>query len=1846
MAEFDELRQQLHQSRSQRDEAADRVQQAKEDLKRLAAEEAALNRTFNPRNQEQQRERERIKSQRADAEGNLKSGQAELRQIGDRLGEAIKDFAIFTDPREAIGRFNDQIPILLFPVRLETRFKTVSEGRASHRQLWVRVYPDECSIDTFEETLSENEVTNAQLYWIGIWKAGGIEEQERAAWRGLVASHGSGRAAWIVENYQPPNIPTKPAKAAATDVILVVATSVPLGAAEEMATAKFWRELWRADGVKADEDAARATFEAAVGVDRAAEIIKQFEPANLDEKPQPPRKKSDLNVNTAFVIFPAPETVPTKQQSWSRAPTIAAFPDRFVFIGYNGTAEPLVVVGNPIPSPLVAGPDPSADPPDQLKQENGELIIPNEMKWMIDFDRAVEVGMAFRIDLDGAQAQGGFDRVLVIGLRLSADEKTAKAELETLFQHHQRGRNGLSLVPQGTPTNNTESSGSGFTRSDDADASYDDYFKKDSLFDDSVDWLKKRDGQWLAESLGIDSTILEKVRHSDGVDQIEARAMNIALWPGTLGYWMETMMKPVFSSTAIENTRDFTNQFVIGRGAIPAVRIGKQPYGILPASAFSRMSWMEAREGPVTFRPDPFFTFLRRLRDVLREMKKDWTTMAAAVSYTGKASDAHQTLLDIVGLHPGAVEFSQRYAESVDEWYNRLVFFRSNRLFAAVISRDDFLKSRVDLLARFGYTAAAKPDLLNKVFFGRHNQLNGPLIDDVPLSETAAIRSYTAATKNYLEWLIEAANTSVETLRAQNGFLDDKPPRALLYILLRYALEQGYKLTSIKLRESLGIFSLEQANAARSEPPFIHVKAEAQSSESGYQLLYATEPAIHPTMTVADYITHSLGTLEVARYLSQQVAALEVLKKTPTARLERIFAEHIDCCSYRLDAWLLGLVHYQLALMRDVRNGQETGPRPDIYLGAYAWLENLRPEEKTLTPVQLDPELDSIFNKDNLAPLQRDSANQGHIHAPSLNHAVAAAVLRNGYISDASPDNRQTMAVNLTSERVRIALSILDGIRGGQSLGALLGYQFERGLHDRHGLAEVDKFIFPIRREFPLAANRLTSTQQPDPKVSIESLEARNVMDGLALIEQIKKTISPIEPNTKFYPFGKTTLPSLSDAEAAAIDAEVQRILDTNDAVADLALAEGVFQAVQGNYDRVAGTLDSYTKGNFPPEPDVVRTPTSGAGLTHRVALHLKAGVAPNDSPIAGVNSTPRAQADPALNNWLANVLPPLDQVGCKATFRDAATDTDAELVVTLGDLKIQPLDLLYLIRGESQQAMSELDDRIVRHIFATKTPRPSAGVSITYMEKGSVKFSVFQLMPLLVSLRKSALSSRPLRASDLALATEGEQKLDQDVSADATRVTLPRTALTTLRGDLDNFRAALEGAASNVDDEIDTLVALFERAARFGILQTGWGFAYEWRKGQFQSVIKKTNELVQRWDGRLAHFSDVVTQFNSLPPTVTAEEKTQLLQRAEQLVSTTLSQPPPAAPVGLDAKHDTFDARRLDFEKIAATKRTRFTDLLADVEALLPITDFDLTEFTITEAEDRVTIFREDALNTVTVVLAEIDRRLDSSGNSLTDYGTAAEAAAQVQALTVAAKALLGDDIVFVPEFTPTAEQADEIANAFAASRSGDLFDHLTTDEQIDFPVDEWLYGVARVREKMWAWERVVVLSGAFGKTEPELTAMQLPFKTDDDWLALKFPETYKLDGDRLLYTAHFVADFAKGTPQTGLLLDEWNEVIPGRDAMTGVSFHFDRPNNEAPQTMLLVTPTAFRGAWQWADLVDALNETLDLAKVRAVEPAQIDATAYATFLPATIMATTHSGLTISANLALNNNVQTFVRS
>jgi hypothetical protein len=126
------------------------------------------------------------------------------------------------------------------------------------------------------------------------------------------------------------------------------------------------------------------------------------------------------------------------------------------------------------------------------------------------------------------------------------------------------------------------------------------------------------------------------------------------------------------------------------------------------------------------------------------------------------------------------------------------------------------------------------------------------------------------------------------------------------------------------------------------------------------------------------------------------------------------------------------------------------------------------------------------------------------------------------------------------------------------------------------------------------------------------------------------------------------------------------------------------------------------------------------------------------------------------------------------------------------------------------------------------------------------------------------------------------------------------------------------------------------------------------------------------------------------------------------------------------------------------------------------------------------------------------------------------------------------------------------------------------------------------------------------------ELTPFQLPYRANDSWLAMEFPADHVIEGDSMLYTAYAPA-LNPAASIAGLLVDEWTETIPVREETTALTFHYDRPNCEAPQTLLLVTPSTAKGVWTWQEVVASLHEALDLARLRAVEPDQLDTLEYA---------------------------------
>jgi len=1955
MPDFNQIRKELADARQQQDKTEDALLAAKQALKRVLAEEARLARIFDEENQEHKALRIALEKRRKKLEAEIKSLKDQKNQWQATASAQFAEF-LFADPQSQVEQLRDDTPFLLFPVRLETRFKTFEGPDGTSNWLWVRIYPDDCLVDSFERELSESEILAAREFWANYRKSGGVTDQERGAWRSLVGSLGSGRAAWVVQEENKQLVLADPAtpgpqKEKETDIILVIPTETAPTPAETTALRTYWSSAWLADGDKTLTDNAFAKLKSDLSIsdDVAARLLVQWKPSNFTESPAPPLKKNEVGLEVYFLIFNKIKETPAKQTSWTRAPRSRVLPDRFVLILENYSGPMQEIVGKAIPSPLTVGVDPSLEKDEQLRQEAGELIVSEEMKWMTDFERSVEWGMGFKIQLTDGQMQQGFKRIIALGLRLSAGAEDGKALVEELFTHHKFGKSGFGLLPQGTPTNNVENESSGHSSSedDDADASFDVFFGDKGDFTETSNWTEKTDGQWLAEWLGISSEALQSTLHADGRDQIHARAMNTALWPATMGYMMDTMMRQVFDANpqtanfddnAVLFTRWFFTHFVSGRGSAPAIRIGKQPYGILPATNFFQMKGFDGDNflPPAGIPlPQSWRSGMMKLYDILKKMALHWRWLSHRADFVGKNKDPHQVLLNVVGLHPSSVEYYQRYTLSMGHLWNTVKLNGAKAVYESLLGAlnktvpppdlDEEAagldKDAMWLLHWLGYKGDEQPDVLEKVFLPKQQLMKGPVVDDRPLSETEPVREYTAPPaegqpgKNYIQWLIDAARTSHETLRKEEGFLDGKPPTALLYLYLRHALMEGYADAGLRLYWAAQLMDSPALWTAKLDPVFIHVEGNKQASESRWSPLYKKEPQITGSADklVIDHVTTQIQAQAIpTRFVNEQIAALERLQDAATAQLERAFSEHVDLVSYRLDAWLWGMKHFHLASMRfpmPVTGGPPQGKKQGIYLGAYGYLEEVRPEFKTLIPKVLQGELAQIFQKSGEPPLVTDSTNYGFIHAPSLNHGVTAALLRNAHKEYSTGPNKQTFAINLSSERVRLAVSFLEGMRNGQSLAALLGYQLERGLHDRYNESQnlfLDGVIYELRKAFPLYSNRLQTTKDDD--AAIQAIEARNVVNGLDLVNAAKQ-----HPD---YPFGKSNLPNnLTQAEEGAINEEVRRLLDIHDAIADLAMAEGVHQVGLGNYERAAATLDAFGKATFPVEPEVAYTPRSGVTLTHRIGIHLETGLdpsAPAANPYNGIiPMTPRAQAEPALNKWLAGLFPDPATTGVQAAIEDGTSNT-IMFFVTQKDLQLQAIDLLHMLDLENEQAMTELDDRIEHFLRAKPDAVPQGAITIEYTQPDSSgRITFFQLAPMLKSLRALAVSSRPLRSTDLALHEEATQEAENAVFFETQRPATLQTLITqldtlknglaagaypamqaryddasllrediaaleaqianpqpgddvdALKATLAAKQAALAAKETEIIDNLDALALQaagdFNQIARYGIPQAGTGWIRDEIKRLMNLMIAKVTELRDRWNQKTLDFGAKFSEYNALPVSTPDEVRYDRIAEMERLISVTQTVPgetdtPATVLTAVLAKKAAFDGKLGDVKSSLGTIPGTMADLRTDILILVAdVPGFDLTPFDMADAEKQLQVYGEDLLKKVSNVAGVLQKQVDAANAKMADHADAADAKTAVAALSDAAKIIFGDGFQLIPSFALSATQADELANATAASADLVKFqsDDLPADQRVDFPVDHWLYGAARVREKLKHWESLNFLAEAFGNTPPSLQPVQLPYQPNDRWLALQFrkpgesEEDFKVDADRLLYTSAWAVPFDKTAPQCGLLVDEWTEVIPTKTETTGLAFHFDRPSSEPPQTMLLAMPSIFRGHWEWSDLVSSIIETFEMARLRAVEPTMVDDLPYARFLPATMMTVTTYLLTISTNLSVNNQMYAYIK-
>lgn len=333
----------------------------------------------------------------------------------------LKEFQAFSDPHVYLQELDDKYPILLLPLRLETRFKevTIPDSSVTKPQLWIRVFPDDVAIDAFESTLSKNELRNAKSYWQALWKAADNISEQRGAWRSLVANHGSGRAYWITQSYIPLNNSMRPVTREKNQVILVISTEKPLEENQKRFVENYWETFWRNTGNVRKLEEARQNLINVLGASRAQEIMAQYAPFNLADLPPPDYDYVTAEVSVVFIEFPDSNAFNIRLQSWSVPPTVNVMPERLVVQGFYNDSLEINEISEPIASRLIVGPDPSLEEGEAMRLEGDDLVVNDEMKWMIDFEEAIKKGMGFKIDLTSDQAVRGFDRLFVLGVRIS-----------------------------------------------------------------------------------------------------------------------------------------------------------------------------------------------------------------------------------------------------------------------------------------------------------------------------------------------------------------------------------------------------------------------------------------------------------------------------------------------------------------------------------------------------------------------------------------------------------------------------------------------------------------------------------------------------------------------------------------------------------------------------------------------------------------------------------------------------------------------------------------------------------------------------------------------------------------------------------------------------------------------------------------------------------------------------------------------------------------------------------------------------------------------------------------------------------------------------------------------------------------------------------------------------------------------------------------------------------------------------------------------------------------------------------------------------------------------------------
>ncbi len=971
---------------------------------------------------------------------------------------------------------------------------------------------------------------------------------------------------------------------------------------------------------------------------------------------------------------------------------VRLMPDHFIAIGWHGDNEIFRVAGNPVSDDLVASPDPTRA--GVTIDANGLRTDPG-MSWMFDYDAAVERGMAITVDLAGKTGLAEVTTLLVLGVD-ATDPDTGAKGLAALLAAHQRAGD-FAFVPQGTPTNNTDSVAAGYTRHERELAD----LERRELGDPVRTRLAWDNAERFAMALGLpDAAPYRHAAFGDDTELLRSRAMRAALFEATLGTFIRLALPLHGGGQLVQRVLPPVRQWFIdevtGGAPIPSIRIRNQPYGIVPVAA-------PAAPGPT----DP--TALK-VRDVVDLLRNEWRFAAGGVvRLDHDAVDAAGAFTpDDIGIvlagEPHPAEFAARGAEEFDTVETSGPFVPTGMYLIGGDGESVFYEWQDGYRGEWDEGLAAlledTPHVHEELetFLAQYPEATGI---EGQLSRWLAFRDHVAVLSEPQEtdsgamqswrYLPEAVAAPARDRRPTRAALGPRAPAAPGAVarhraLCRRARREQQPAPADPFR------CLDQGRAARS-------RRRARRPRQRARRRVPLRPPDPPRRGTDPYpvpddaaLLHQLVGQTVHHLRTADIPCLATLAAVDAPTLEWHARETLGLGTHRLDAWATSVVARQLLELRYPERvpapGSQGGSpvqRGGVHVGAFGWVTGLRPRDST--------------------------ASQGFVHTPSMGHAATAAILRSAWTARGEGSALAPAAVDIQSARVRTSEWLLDGVRNGQALGDLLGYRLERYLH----AISLDALIAPLRHSVG-AGQVPPDTTAEDPVDGLEALElwrAGTLYDGWPVADH----------------------PVPTDAQKAAVAFGLGLLELAFDAIDDATLFEATHQLVAGNIDRAGAVISSMGDVDLaPPELIAQRTPTAGPTIDHRVMVLIDAAAAADQRWSAGI----RSKIAPQLESWVANLLPPPSTVGFRiGTGHDAAAGR-------LDGLGVSALDVLALA-GDDPSTVSPGLAELVR-----LADPDHAAATIDAGDPAGAPASLAELQLLAIEIRRMVEAARPAVAADL----------------------------------------------------------------------------------------------------------------------------------------------------------------------------------------------------------------------------------------------------------------------------------------------------------------------------------------------------------------------------------------------------------------------------------------------------------------------------------------------------------------